>query len=81
MQEGQAHTMQSTDIHEMDDDSLQRLYSWVDEIPLSRPKKNMARDFSDGGIIICLQVSLNLNTLLYDADYVFSMFGNYKHAY
>ncbi|GKT35033.1 hypothetical protein ADUPG1_008277 [Aduncisulcus paluster] len=30
------------------DDVLQALYSWVDEIPLTRPKKNIARDFSDG---------------------------------
>ncbi|KAG2443154.1 hypothetical protein HYH02_009565 [Chlamydomonas schloesseri] len=27
---------------------LQGLYTWVDEIPLSRPKRNIARDFSDG---------------------------------
>ncbi len=26
---------------------LEKLYSWVDQIKLSRPKKNMARDFSD----------------------------------
>jgi hypothetical protein len=32
----------------LDDDTLQRLYAWIDEIPLSRPKKNIARDFSDG---------------------------------
>ena len=32
----------------MDDDDLQRVYQWVDEIPLSRPKRNIARDFSDG---------------------------------
>jgi len=32
----------------MDDDALQRVYQWVDEIPLSRPKRNIARDFSDG---------------------------------
>ena len=25
------------------------LYSWIDTIPLSRPKKNIARDFADGG--------------------------------
>ena len=31
----------------MDDDDLQRVYQWVDEIPLSRPKRNIARDFSD----------------------------------
>ena len=24
------------------------MYVWVDEIPLSRPKKNIARDFADG---------------------------------
>ena len=30
---------------------MQKIYNWVDEIPLSRPKRNIARDFSDGGII------------------------------
>ena len=34
---------------EMDDEDLQQLYTWIDEIPLSRPKKNISRDFSDGG--------------------------------
>eukprot|EP01138_Halocafeteria_seosinensis_P004865 gb/GECG01004975.1/.p1 GENE.gb/GECG01004975.1/~~gb/GECG01004975.1/.p1 ORF type:complete len:274 (+),score=39.53 gb/GECG01004975.1/:1-822(+) len=32
----------------LDDETLQRIYTWVDEIPLSRPKRNIARDFSDG---------------------------------
>eukprot|EP01006_Ploeotia_vitrea_P010335 TRINITY_DN26836_c0_g1_i1.p1 TRINITY_DN26836_c0_g1~~TRINITY_DN26836_c0_g1_i1.p1 ORF type:complete len:272 (-),score=29.83 TRINITY_DN26836_c0_g1_i1:140-955(-) len=32
----------------MDEQQLQDLYQWVDEIPLSRPKRNIARDFSDG---------------------------------
>ncbi|XP_068800032.1 sperm flagellar protein 1 isoform X2 [Struthio camelus] len=31
------------------EESLQALYRWVDAIPLSRPKRNMARDFSDAG--------------------------------
>ena len=35
---------------EIDDAVLQELYSWVDQIPLSRPKKNLTRDFSDGGM-------------------------------
>ena len=26
------------------------IYGWVDSIPLTRPKKNISRDFSDGGI-------------------------------
>lgn len=30
------------------DEELQDLYNWVDEIPLSRPKRNIARDFGDG---------------------------------
>eukprot|EP00771_Trimastix_marina_P001773 gnl/Trimastix_PCT/2873.p1 GENE.gnl/Trimastix_PCT/2873~~gnl/Trimastix_PCT/2873.p1 ORF type:complete len:291 (+),score=59.76 gnl/Trimastix_PCT/2873:65-937(+) len=34
--------------YQIDDDTLQQLYQWVDEIPLSRTKKNIARDFSDG---------------------------------
>jgi hypothetical protein len=28
---------------------MQMIYNWIDEIPLSRPKRNIARDFSDGG--------------------------------
>lgn len=35
----------------MDEDSLQELYTWIDEIPLSRPKKNITRDFSDGVLV------------------------------
>ena len=34
---------------DLDDETLQVLYTWIDEIPLSRPKRNIARDFSDGG--------------------------------
>ena len=33
----------------MDEEGLQLIYNWIDEIPLSRPKKNITRDFSDGG--------------------------------
>lgn len=32
------------------DEDLQKIYVWVDSIPLSRPKRNIARDFSDGGM-------------------------------
>jgi len=34
---------------EIDEQVLEDLYSWIDEIPLSRPKKDLKRDFSDGG--------------------------------
>jgi hypothetical protein len=32
----------------LSEEELNPLYNWVDEIPLSRPKKNISRDFSDG---------------------------------
>ncbi len=32
------------------EEEMQLIYNWVDEIPLSRPKRNIARDFSDGGM-------------------------------
>lgn len=32
-------------------DDLTRLYTWIDEIELSRPKRNIARDFSDGVLV------------------------------
>lgn len=33
------------------EEDLQNLYTWVDEIPLSRPKRNIARDFADGVLL------------------------------
>jgi len=36
----------------IDEEELQLVYHWVDSVPLTRPKKNIARDFSDGCKII-----------------------------
>ncbi|XP_038593503.1 sperm flagellar protein 1 isoform X2 [Micropterus salmoides] len=33
---------------ELNDEELQDFYAWIDKIPLSRPKRNITRDFSDG---------------------------------
>ncbi len=33
---------------ELSDDMLENLYEWIDKIPLSRQKKRIERDFSDG---------------------------------
>jgi hypothetical protein len=33
----------------IDEEELQLVYQWVDSVPLTRPKKNIARDFADGG--------------------------------
>jgi hypothetical protein len=30
------------------EEDVQRIYNWIDEIPLSRPKRSIARDFADG---------------------------------
>lgn len=34
-----------------DDNEIMYIYEWVDSINLSRPKKNISRDFSDAGKI------------------------------
>ena len=46
----------------LDDETLQQLYTWVDEIPLSRPKRNINRDFSDGGAwnALCMAYSVDV---------------------
>ncbi|KAM4607470.1 sperm flagellar protein 1 [Polymixia lowei] len=33
---------------ELNEEALQDLYAWIDKIPLSRPKRHITRDFSDG---------------------------------
>jgi len=33
------------------DEELNDIYAWVDNFNLSRPKKNIARDFSDGLLV------------------------------
>ena len=43
--------MEKTAGHDMDEEDLEDLYNWVDEVPLTRPKKNIARDFADGGTV------------------------------
>lgn len=35
----------------VDEEALHQLYLWVDTIPLSRPKRNLSRDFSDGVLV------------------------------
>ena len=35
---------------ELDEQLLQDLYAWIDQVPLSRSKRRIERDFSDGGI-------------------------------
>ncbi|XP_068183906.1 sperm flagellar protein 1 [Antennarius striatus] len=32
----------------LNEEELQDLYAWIDRIPLSRPKRHISRDFSDG---------------------------------
>lgn len=46
---------------DLSEEELQALYCWIDEIPLSRQKKNITRDFSDGGRIPVIRV-YNINS-------------------
>ena len=32
----------------LNEEELNNIYNWVDEVPFTRPKKNIARDFADG---------------------------------
>lgn len=36
---------------DIEEEELDELYEWVDKFTLSRPKKNIARDFSDGILV------------------------------
>ena len=51
------------EIQPLDEEEMQIIYNWVDEIPLTRPKRNIARDFSDGGKVYSLVYVFN--TLLW----------------
>lgn len=33
------------------EDELAEIYTWVDQFPLSRPKRNISRDFADGLLV------------------------------
>jgi hypothetical protein len=35
----------------LSEEELNSIYNWVDKIPLSRPKKNITRDFADGVLV------------------------------
>ncbi|KAK7090424.1 hypothetical protein V1264_010222 [Littorina saxatilis] len=39
------------DLEQMGEQELEELYTWIDGIPLTRPKRNIARDFSDGVLV------------------------------
>ena len=56
------------EIPTLDEEEMQMIYNWVDEIPLSRPKRNIARDFSDGGnyyMYFKYNTNKKMNYLLY----------------
>lgn len=44
-------TLTAYSMAEISEEELQATYAWIDEIPLSRQKKSIARDFSDGGTV------------------------------
>ena len=50
--------------YKFDDDELDEVYSWVDGFRLSRDKKNIARDFSDG--ILVAEIVKSVDSTLID---------------
>ena len=69
--------------YDLTDEQLRAIYAWIDAIPLSRPKRNIARDFSDGVMLAevrcihpnTLQTSCFANSpslLLFDVPSLFS---------
>jgi hypothetical protein len=49
---------------ELSDEELLKIYEWVDSIPLSREKKNITRDFSDG--VLCAEIIKHYHPKLVD---------------
>jgi hypothetical protein len=43
--------MSALQIYPYDEEYFKEVYSWVDEYQLSRPKRNIGRDFSDGVLV------------------------------
>ena len=50
-QEGQEEQEEEMNNAQDEESELMYIYEWVDSIELSRPKKNIARDFSDGVLL------------------------------
>ena len=44
---------EKSDAHntEMSEEGLEAIYTWVDAVPVSRPKRNIQRDFADGSLL------------------------------
>lgn len=50
---------------ELDEQLLQDLYAWIDQVPLSRSKRRIERDFSDGGFHFHKQTLQNCCLIIY----------------
>ena len=53
--------METQNLEEGND--LMLIYEWVDSVPLSRTKKNIARDFSDA-VLLAEMIKHNIPTLV-----------------
>ena len=51
MRENDEQDEENNEQNEDEESELMYIYEWVDSIELSRPKKNIARDFSDGVLL------------------------------
>ena len=71
---------------DLSEEELQALYCWIDEIPLSRTKKNISRDFSDAGSasrpsdVLLLLITGLLRNLFNGHVYIYSTSCSSSHA-
>ena len=59
------------EMSEFDESELEDLYSWIDGIPLTRPKRNISRDFSDGGNTLVAK-NIILSKVIFSFTYIMS---------
>lgn len=45
-------------------DNLEEIYAWIEQMTFSKPKKNLARDFSDGGTGIMISHCPTIHSLI-----------------
>ena len=51
MENDQSNEPEQNENEEEEENKLMYIYEWVDSIPLSRQKKNIARDFNDAVLL------------------------------
>lgn len=60
----------------LDEASLDDLYQWLDSLPLSRSRKNVARDYSDAGTVY--YCTMNITKFFFYIEKFLYVESNYR---